>query len=288
MAVGLSGDGIIAIGMTLALVSAGFDLSVGSVMGLSGVFAASLMTLGIGSWIACIAALALGGLIGLLNGYLIGRVGLNPFITTLGTMSVARGMSYAITSGTSISLTNVSQSFAFIGEGKILGISPIILIFVFFALAGDFLMRKADFVRKVFYVGSNEKAALLSGINSSKVKRGVYLLTAVLSTIAGLITLSRFGGASPSGGQGAEFRVISAAIIGGTSLNGGEGTILGTVLGIVFLNLINNGLILLNISVYWQDLVNGVILIVAVTVDHVSHASRLKTPQRKRELNAGR
>jgi len=274
VAIGLSADGIVAVGMTIALVSGGFDLSVGALMGLTGVFAGVLIQNGINAWVACLLTLLLGASLGLLNGFLIGKVGLNPFITTLGAMSVARGMAFAVTTGTTVSLTNISSSFSFIGEGRILGVSPIIIIFAVVAIVGDFMMRRSDVCRKVFYLGSNEKTAILSGINTTKVKIGVYLVTAILSSIAGLVTLSRFSGASPSGGTGAELRVISAAIIGGTSLKGGEGTVLGTVLGIVLLSFISNALVLLNISVYWQSLINGVILLLAVTIDHVSHNRR--------------
>jgi ribose transport system permease protein len=275
-AIGLSADGIMVIGMTVALVSGGFDLSVGSIMGLSGVTAGILYLEGMNIWIACIIALIVGMVCGLVNGFFIGIVGLNPLITTLGMMGIARGAAYVLTQGSPLSLFAIPKSFAFLGEGKILGIPVIVFLFFAMAIIGDFLLRRSEPIRRVFYVGSNEKAAILSGINASKVKIGVFILTATLSSIAGILSLARFTVAAPTAGLGSELRVISAAVIGGASLNGGEGTILGAVLGVILLNIISNGLILLNVSVYWQDLINGIILIIAVTFDYISHKNKLK------------
>lgn len=274
--IGLVADGIIAVGMTVALVSGGMDLSVGSVMALSGVTAGALYLSGISIWPACAVALAAGILCGLVNGFFIGRVGLNPFITTLAVMGIARGAAYVMTQGSPISLFGVPASFAFIGQGKILGVPFILVVLVLITLLGDFLMRKSEASRKVFYTGSNEKAAILSGINTARVKMGVYVLSAALSSIAGILSLSRFIVATPTAGMGADMRSISAAVIGGASLSGGEGTVLGAVLGVILLNLINNGLILLNVPVYWQELVNGVMLIAAVTLDYMGHHKKYK------------
>lgn len=277
-AIGLSAEGIIAVGMTIALVSGGFDFSVGSVMSLSGIMAGALYLAGINIWVACIIALVVGTIFGFMNGFFIGRIGLNPFITTLAVMEITRGFSYVLNQGSPISLFGVSKYFVFLGQGKILGIPFIVAIFIIIAIIGDFMLRKSEPVRKVFYTGSNEKAAILSGINTSRVKIWVYMLVAFLSSIAGILTLARFTVAAPTTGLGADvsMRSISAAVIGGASLSGGEGTILGSVLGIILLNIINNGLILLNIPVYWQDFINGVILITAVTVDYISHQNRIK------------
>lgn len=280
-AIGLSADGIITVGMTIALVSGGFDFSVGSVMSLSGVMAGALYLLGVNIWIASVAALIIAALCGTINGFFIGRIGLNPFITTLAVMGIARGASYVLTQGSPISLFGVSKGFIFLGQGTIFGVPVIVIIFALVAVIGDFMMRRSEALRRVFYMGSNEKAAMLSGINTAKIKFGVYVFVAVLSGIAGILSLSRFTVAAPTTGLGADasMRSISAAVIGGTSLNGGEGTIFGSVLGLILLNIINNGLILLNVPVYWQDFINGVILITAVTIDYLSH--------KKRAQNAG-
>lgn len=278
-AIGLSAEGIVVVGMTIALVSGGFDFSVGSVMSLSGVIAGALYLSGVNIWVACGIALIVGMLCGLLNGFFIGKMGLNPFITTLAIMGIARGGAFVLTQGSPISLLGVPKTFTFIGQGKILGLPFVVIVFVLIALIGDFMMRRSEPLRKVFYTGSNEKAAILSGINTAKIKMGVYLFASILASIAGIFSIARFGVATPASGLDADvsMRSISAAVIGGVSLSGGEGTILGAVLGVILLNLINNGLILLNIPVYWQDLINGVILISAVTIDYISHKNRLKS-----------
>lgn len=278
-AIGLSTDGIVAVGMTVALVSGGFDFSVGSVMALSGVTAGVLYLGGMDIWAACLIALFIGAFCGLINGFFIGKVGINPFITTLAVMGIARGGSYVLTQGTPVSLFNLPKSFAYIGQGKVLGMPLIVIIFILISIIGDFLLRRSEPLRKVFYTGSSERAAIFSGINTSRVKMGVYLFVAILASIAGILNIARFNVATPTAGLGTDvsMRSISAAVIGGASLSGGEGTILGAVLGVILLNLINNGLILLNVPVYWQDFVNGVILLTAVTIDFVSHKNRIKS-----------
>ncbi|MGE5581627.1 MAG: ABC transporter permease, partial [Bacillota bacterium] len=197
-AIGLAGDGIIAIGMTVALVLGGFDLSVGSVMALSGVIAGALYLAGVNIWLATVIALIGGIICGLINGYLIGRVKLNPFITTLGMMSIARGGSYVLTQGSPLSLSGLDKSFTFFGSGQIGGFPVMVLIFLILALFMDFSLRRSSPMRQVFYVGSSEKAAVLSGINVPKVKMGVFFLTALLSAIAGILTLARFTVAQPN------------------------------------------------------------------------------------------
>ncbi len=272
-AIGLASDGIIAIGMTVALVLGGFDLSVGSVMALSSVVTGALHLAGVNIWIAAFIGLISGILCGLVNGYLIGKVKLNPFITTLGMMSIARGCSYVLTQGSPLSLSGMSEGFTFLGSGQIFGFPMMVLIFLILTFIMDFVLRRSAMLRQVFYVGSSEKAAVLSGINVTKVKMGVFFLTALLSSIAGILTLSRFTVAQPNAGTGGELRAIAACVIGGASLNGGEGTILGAVLGVVLLAFANNALILLNVSVYWQDLITGIILITAVLIDFITHRS---------------
>jgi len=274
-AIGLSADGIVAIGMTIALVSGGFDLSVGSILGLTSVSTASMFSLGINIWPAMLLGLLVALVVGLINGLLIGKIGINPFITTLATMSIARGAAYVITRGSPISIKDCPDCFRFLGRGDFIGLPFIVMVFVIFAIFGDVMMRRSAPIRKVFYTGSNEKAAILSGINTTRVKIGVFLLTALLAGIAGILSVARFGVATPTQGTSTEMRVISAAVIGGASLSGGEGSILGTVLGVILLNVINNALVLLNISVYWQSLISGVILITAVTIDHVTHQRKL-------------
>ncbi len=275
-AIGLSADGIIALGMTYALISGGFDLSVGSVLGLSGVTAGALYIAGFNIWVACLIAMIIAVACGFINGLFISKVGINPFITTLAMMGMARGAAFVATQGSPQSLSGVPESFRLLGTGNILGIPIIVIAFVILAILGQFLLLNYSPLRKLFYIGSNENAAVLSGINTSRVKIGVYVTSAVLAGVAGILTLARFGVATPLAGEGTELRVISAAIIGGTSLNGGEGSIIGTVLGVILLNIINNALVLLRVSVYWQAFIGGFILIAAVTIDQISHRRRMR------------
>lgn len=270
-AIGLSADGIIVIGMTIALISGGFDLSVGSMVGLSGAIVAAMFVAGVNIWLAVIISIVICGLMGLISGLFIGKVGINPFIITLAMMSIARGCAFVITTGSPISIKGAPESFLALGRGDVIGIPIMVIIFVIFAVLGDILLRKSSPLRKVFYTGSNEKAAILSGINTKKVKVLVYLSSALLAAFAGVLSVARFGVATPTSGEGTEMRVISAAIIGGTSLNGGEGSVFGAVLGIILLNIISNALVLLKISVYWQELISGLILLLAVTIDFINH-----------------
>jgi len=278
--IGLSADGIVVIGMTVALVSGGVDLSVGSVFCLAGVVMGRLFLIGANVWVAVLGGLVAGLLCGLFVGLLVGKGGINPLITSLAMMGIARGLAMVITSGSPLSLYRMPDQFTQLGEGTLFGIPIFIIFFAGLSVINDFLFRRSGLFRKVFYTGSNEKAAILSGISTDNVKVGVYVLSAMLSTIAGLLTVARFRVATPSVGVGMELACISAAVIGGASLTGGEGTILGSVLGIILLALIRNALVLRNVSIFWQQFVAGVILIIAVSIDHF-------TQQRKKEKVGG-
>lgn len=276
--IGLACNGIIAIGMTLALVSGGFDLSVGAIMGLSACLTVVFAGMGLNVWFAAILALVVCIGVGLLTGTLIGRVGLNPFITTLGIQQIARGAVFVLTAGSSLSLPAGADinSFKKLGQSSILGIPVIVVIFIIMAVLGDFLVKKSSAAMKVFYIGSNEKAAILSGINAKKVKQMVYIITATLAAVAGILTSARFGVATSNTGAGSEMTVISAAVIGGASLTGGKGTILGAVVGVIMLSVISNALVLFNVDVNWQSLISGAILILAILFDLLSHKRKYK------------
>jgi ribose transport system permease protein len=272
--IGLCADGIIAIGMTIVLASGGIDLSVGAVMGAAGAVTGVLYIAGWNIYLACLIALAVSLLFGLINGIIISKTIISPMICTLGTMSMARGLAMVVTQGSPQSFKNVPPSFSFFGKGAIFGIPTIIVIFAVIAIIFAFLMSKSAMMRKVYYVGSNEQSAMFSGINVTKTKIGVYLLSAGLSAMAGILTTSRFLVAAPTAGDAGEMTAISVAVIGGASTTGGEGTIIGTVCGLILITLINNALILLNVSVYWQKLISGAILLLAVLIDYFSHRNK--------------
>lgn len=266
---------IVSVGMTVALVSGGFDLSVGSVMSMSGVVAGSLALDGVNIWLAALIGLAASVLSGLITGLFIGKVKINPFIMTLGMQGVVQGVAYVVTQGAPLSVANASNSFLYLGQGNLLGIPVLIWILAIIVLVSDYLMRRAVVARKVYYIGSNESAAYLSGIRVAKAKVWIYIFTAILAGIAGVLTLSRFSVAAPTAGMGMELQAIAACIIGGASLSGGEGTVLGALLGSVLVGIVNDALVLLNVSVYWQSLVTGFVLIAAVTLDVMTHRKKI-------------
>ena len=184
-------------------------------------------------------------------------MGLNHFITSLAAMVIVRGLCLVITKGTPLSLFTLPPDFKAVGQGTFYGVPYVILIFVAVVVLFDFLLRRATAFRKVFYTGSNEKAALYSGIKTNQVKFWVTVLCATLSGVAGVIYMSRFGAATPTFGVGMELNIIAAAVIGGASLKGGSGTILGAILGMALLSVVTSSLILLDVSVYWQDMIKG-------------------------------
>lgn len=211
---------------------------------------------------------------------MITRVGINPFISTLGMMSIARGLGYAITEGSP--LASLPKDFFVFGQGQTVGIPNLILIALLIVIIGDILMRRSAVFRQIYYVGGNEDAARLSGINVDRVKLGVYTMSAALAAFAGLLSVSRFTVADPGAGTGEELRIIAACIIGGCSLQGGKGTVFGGLLGLIFVGFINNGMVLLRVPVYWQTLAMGAILLMAVGFDTLSQriqqrARRAKT-----------
>ncbi len=269
-------EGIVVIAMMIMLISGGFDLSVGSIMALTMIIAGKFFLMGVNPWIASIIAVLIAGVIGSMIGFFVTRVGLNYLITTLAFMVIARGACFVITKGTPISLFGLPESFKFIGQGRILeiGIPFVIILFLLIVIFSDFMLRKSSLLRKVIYTGSNEKAAILSGINTNRIRFVVCILTSGLAGFAGILYMAKFGGATAQFGTGLEITAISAAIIGGASLKGGKGTILGAVLGIAFLQIITGAMVMLNVNPYWQDFVRGLILLMAVTLDHIRQSRR--------------
>jgi ribose transport system permease protein len=273
-----STEGIVAVGMTIMLVGGGIDLSVGSVMCLAMVIAGKLFLLGLNPWLASLIAIVISGLIGAVIGIFVTRVGLTHFITTLAIMGIARGACYVITKGTPLSLYTLPPSFKYIGQGNFLGsrLPFVIVIFFIVVIISDYFLRRSTILRKVFYTGSNEKAAIYSGINVARVKIGVAILCSALTGLAGIIFMSKFGAATANFGTGLEMTAIAAAVIGGATLTGGEGTVLGTILGIALLSTIIGAMILLDVSVYWQELTRSCILLVVVSLDHLRRTSSQK------------
>lgn len=269
----------LSLGMTLVVLTAGIDLSVGAILALAGAVAAGLLRNGLpltslGALLqftvfgAAVAGVATGLLLGWFNGIAITRFGLPPFVATLGMMSIARGLTMLWTGGYPI--TGLGARFGFIGTGVWLGIP--MPVWISAALAGVFVVvtRKTKFGRYVYAVGGNERAALLSGLRVDRIKLRVYTLAGGLAGVAGLIITARLDSAQPNAGLGYELDSIAAVVIGGTSLSGGRGSILGTVLGCLIIGVLNNGLFLLNVSPFWQQVVKGLVILAAVALDKTS------------------
>jgi len=270
--ISVSTDGLMAIGLCVALILGGIELSVGGVAAMSCVISGYLCLQGWNIWAACGAAILAGIFVGLFNGLMISKVGLPPFIVTLGMQQLSRGVAYILTEGSPLSLSGyLPDEFRFMATGTVAGIPMLFLIFVVVAIIAHILLKHSNVCRSIFYVGSNEGAAKLSAINVDKVKISVYVTIALLSTVAGILSLGRFNVATPELSVGAETTAISAAVIGGTSFTGGVGSIFGTFLGIVLLKVVNSAMVMLNISVYWQDFVQGAILVLAVTMDYLAN-----------------
>ncbi|MGJ3702832.1 ABC transporter permease [Variovorax sp. AFSI2.2] len=269
MLLSFSIEGIVVVGMTILLIVGGIDLSVGSVVCFAMVVTGKLFLMGVDPWLASLVAIGASGLVGAMIGGCVTRIGLNHFIASLAFMVIVRGLCLALTQGTPQSLFSLPAEFKFIGQGTLFGIPAVILIFVAIVIVSDFVLRRSTLLRRVFYTGSNEKAALYSGIRVGRVKFWVTVLCSASAGLAGVIYTARFGAATPTFGMGMELNVIAAAVIGGASLKGGSGTVLGAVLGLALLSVVTSSLILLDVSPYWQDVIKGLILLAAVTIDHL-------------------
>ena len=259
-------NGIMAVGMTMVIITAGIDLSVGSVLALSAVVAASFAHPDSHPLIVPILIGLLVGLAcGTINGVLIAKRRLAPFIVTLGMMTVARGLALVYTNGRPV--IDLSDAYDVIGGGYLARLPVPTLIFFVVIIAGAFILHFTRFGRYVYAVGGNELAAKVSGINTDRILIGVYALTGALAGLAGIVLSSRVMSASPATGAGYELDAIAAVVIGGTSLSGGRGSISGTIIGALIIGVMNNGLDLLNVSSYWQQIVKGVIIVLAVLLD---------------------
>ena len=267
--------GIVALGMTLVVLTGGIDLSVGSTWGVSAVVTASLLTSG---W-PLIAAVLMGPIVaaavGLLNGFCITRLRMSPFVPTLASLSIARSLALIITRGRPISIYGQQQeAFLWIGGGDILGIPNPFIIFVIMAVVFWILLSRTVWGRHVYAVGGNERTARLTGLNVDRLKVVVYVLSAVCAGVAGVIQVSYLSSATADLGTGEELAVIAATVIGGTNLAGGEGSILGTVVGAMILEVLRNGLLLFGVDPYWQGVFVGAVIILAVSVDYFRNLLR--------------
>ncbi|MDQ0877640.1 ribose transport system permease protein [Paenibacillus sp. V4I3] len=261
----ISINALIAFGMTFVILTGGIDLSVGSILALSSAFTAGLMASGMNTWLAVGIGLIGGLVMGAINGLLITKGKVAPFIATLATMTVFRGLTLVYTQGRPI--TGFKEDFALLGKGYFLQIPmPIIWMVIAFAVL-YIILKHTTFGRRVYALGSNEEATWLSGINTSKVKILVYSISGLLAAISGIILTSRLNSAQPTAGGAFELDAIAAVVLGGTSLSGGRGWIVGTLIGAMIIGVLDNGLNLLNVSSFYQQVVKGVVILIAVLLD---------------------
>lgn len=261
----VSVNAVIAIGMTFVILTGGIDLSVGSILAVSGAIAASIIKSTGNVYLAIIVALAIGCVIGLINGILVSKGRIQAFIVTLATMTIFRGVTYVYTNGTPIS--GLGQSFSGIGNKMFLRLPiPVVLTIIVFGIA-FYILSQTRYGRYLYALGGNEDSARLSGINTDKIKTLVYVICGAAAALSGIIVASRIGSASPNAGVGFELDAISAVVLGGTSLTGGEGSVVGTIIGALIIGVLNNGLNLMNVSPFYQAIVKGLVILLAVMVE---------------------
>lgn len=263
---------VLATGMTFVILTGGIDLSVGSILGVSAVVAVLVSLLPALGWAAVPAALLTGLLLGLVNGALIAFLDLPPFIVTLGALTALRGAAYLVANGTTV--INRNLNFAWIGNNYLGPVPWLVVIALLTVAASWFILRRTVLGVQIYAVGGNPRAARLTGIKVDRVLLFVYGVSGLLAGLAGIMSASRLYSATGMLGNGYELDAIAAVILGGTSFTGGIGTIPGTLLGALIIAVLNNGLTLLNMSYFWQLVVKGLVIIVAVTIDRLRRRSR--------------
>ncbi len=273
----------LSIGMTLVILTGGIDLSVGAILGLAGAVAAGLLKNGLAlKWLgvqlqftvfgAIIAGIIIGLILGLFNGLAITRFKLPPFVATLGLLSIGRGLTMLWTNG--FPITALGPTFGFIGAGFLFGVPTAIWISTALVALFYFISIHTTLGRYIYAVGGSEKASAFAGLRVDSIKVWVYTLGGGLAAVAGLILTARLDAADPKAGLGYELDSIAAVVIGGTSLSGGRGSILGTVLGCLIIGVLNNGLVLLEVSPFWQQVIKGFVILAAVALDKANKRER--------------
>jgi ribose transport system permease protein len=266
--------GIVAMGMTLVILTGGIDLSVGSVWAMTAVLAAFLMSSGWPMVAAIAVALLAAAAVGLFNGLCITRLNMSPFVPTLASLAIARSLALVITRGRPISSFGPQQdAFLWIGGGSVLGVPNPVILFVVVAVIAWIVLSRTVWGRRVYAVGGNEKAARLTGLNVSRLKVTVYMISSLCAGLAGIVQASYLSSVTASLATGQELSVIAATVIGGVNLAGGEGTVFGVVIGTVMLEILRNGLLLFGIDPYWQGVFVGAIIIIAVSIDRFRHGT---------------
>jgi erythritol transport system permease protein len=290
-------NAILGIGMTFVILTAGIDLSVGSIVGLAGMIAGGLINQGLvlpmfgvaiffNIWIVMLIALLVGVLVGAINGLLITRLNVTPFIATLGMLYVARGAALLRSNGATFpNLIGNSElgntGFPILGAGTFLRLPIPIWIMIAFAIVAGFVAMKTPFGRQVYAVGGNERAAELSGIRVKRIKLLCYIISGFCAAVVGLIISSQLVASHPATGETYELNAIAVVVLGGTSLMGGRGTMGGTIIGAFVIGVLSNGMVLLGISEFWQTVIKGLVIIVAVVIDQLQHRMQQRAALRE-------
>ncbi|MES1040686.1 MULTISPECIES: ABC transporter permease [Peribacillus] len=260
-------NALIAFGMTFIILTGGIDLSVGSILALSSALMAGMMVSGLDPILAILIGILLGAIMGVINGILVSKGKMAPFIVTLATMTIFRGLTLVYTDGKPITGIGDSVMFQMLGRGYFLGVPvpAVVMVIAFFILW--FLLHKTSFGRKTYAIGGNERASRISGIKVDRVKVAIYGLAGTMAAIAGAILTSRLNSAQPTAGQSYEMDAIAAVVLGGTSLSGGKGRLFGTLVGVLIIGTLNNGMNLLGVSSFYQQVVKGAVILIAVLLD---------------------
>ena len=265
----------LACGMTMILICGGIDLSVGSIIAITGVTAGTLLSTGLPIPLVILACLAMGAVYGSINGTIIARTTLPPFIVTYAMMQILRGATYVYTGGTTVRIDN--RSWIELGTGYAFGVLPLPVVYLLAMLVIVYIvLNKTKLGRHIYAVGGNERAAKFSGISVVKTRMFVYIFSGVMGALAGMVLCARSYSGNPLAGNGAEMDAIAACVLGGTSMAGGYGYIGGTLIGALIIGLLNNGLNLMRIDSYWQIILKGIVILVAVYVDYVKNLKKNK------------
>ncbi|MEN3032760.1 ABC transporter permease [Chromobacterium amazonense] len=260
-------NALIAFGMTLVILLGGIDLSVGSILALSSVLTATLLRAGVDPLLATLLGILAGAAMGLFNGLVISKGKVAPFIATLASMTILRGLALVFSNGSPITGFD-SELFSMLGGGYVAGLVPVPVVWMLILFAGFwFLLKKTVFGRHVYATGGNEEAARLSGVKVDRVKLWVYTSSGAMAAMAGVVLTSRLNSAQPTAGTGYELDAIAAVVLGGTSLSGGRGWIFGTLIGALLIGVLNNGLNLLGVSSFYQQVIKGAVILLAVLLD---------------------
>lgn len=265
-------NGIIAVGMTFVILTGGIDLSVGSVVAITSVICGSLLEKGMNWFLACLIGLAVSIIFGIFNGIMVSYVGLQPFIATLASMTIGRGIALAYSNGKPYPIKQ--EAFLAIGQGYVGGIPIPIILLVAVVITGLVVLKTTIFGRYIFAIGGNKNAAKLSGVRTRRIELSVYVISAICASIVGMILSARISSGQPTAGEGYELDAIAATAIGGTSMNGGLGSLIGTVEGFILLGLMTNSMNLLNINSFYQQIVKGALIVIAVLLDMKSKGTK--------------